>query len=247
MDPFAPLTIRARAKLVAAGTQHHHTQDSNPESIQAATLEDETKELPASVAAAWLRPADVGYFDPSAEKSSGAGVLVFTDVFHFCDQLTNLASIHSDNAVQRVWWRCLRGKAHVWYNDELSADDRKLLQTDTVASVCDKLRSRFRVSYFHALRRLKQARFTLEDVAAGKNITVFLQSVMRCARALDMSRHLQLIAAFEALDRKIQLLLKEPPSETTEVDAFFAQISRRQGDLRQLAKKHQRRWRPHKY
>ncbi|KAK4234566.1 hypothetical protein C8A03DRAFT_37666 [Achaetomium macrosporum] len=151
----------------------------------------------------YLSIRDIGVFHdfhPSAEDPSGAGVTtdcngipVFTDVISFCDYLTNLAASYGDDAVKGT----------------------------TIDAICDELRRRFKIPYSKALAYINEAEFTYDDLINGKHITAFMRLIMRNAKALDMSRRLQLVFAYEALDHRIQRHL-ESPTETTEVHTFFS-------------------------
>ncbi|KAK4237721.1 hypothetical protein C8A03DRAFT_34288 [Achaetomium macrosporum] len=83
----------------------------------------------------------------------------------------------------------------------------KRLRTATIDAICDKLRTEF----------------TYEDLINGKDVAAFMRVVMRNAKALDMSRHVQLVVAYKALDPRIRVYV-EDPTETTGVDAFFRRV-----------------------
>jgi hypothetical protein len=226
--------------MAAAFRQHRQAQNNDMGNLLAAAL---NQQAPAQNTS--LKAADVGYFDPSAKDPSGAGVISdgkankYTDIFPFCDRLAHLAATHGDEAVRRVWSQCLQGPALVWHSHILTDDDRELLRTATVAAICNKLKNRFKIDYSEALDTLKQSRFTLYDVANGKDLMAFIQTMMRNAKACDMSRHGQLIAAFEALDGDIQSEL-DKPTATTEVDTFLRQVQDRESVLRRRAQRYQR-------
>jgi len=187
-----------------------------------------------------LKPADVGYFDPSTTDSSGTGVVSdgkinkYTDIFPFYDRLTHLAATHGEDAVRRVWSQCLLGPPLVWQSHTLTDVDRELLRTAPLNAVCNKLKSRFKIDYSTAFDTLKNSPFTIQDIAAGKDIMAFIQTIMRNAKACQIPAEGQLIAAFEALEAEIQYQLQKP-SETTEADAFFRHIQERESILKRYA------------
>jgi hypothetical protein len=249
-DPDGPLTAQAAAALMAAAfRQHRENQNADMGNLLAAAIDHQQRQQPAASTA--LQAVDVGYFDPSAKDPSGAGLISggkinkYTDIFPFCDRLVDLAATHGDDAVRRIWSQCLQGPALVWHSHILTDDDRELLRTATINAICNKLKSRFKIDYSVALDTLKQSRFTMSDVANDKDIMAFVQTMMRNAKACDMSRHGQLIAAFEALDGDIQSELDKPTS-TTEIDSFLRQIQERESVLRKRAQRFRQPQQPYR-
>ncbi|KAK3490571.1 uncharacterized protein B0T23DRAFT_421015 [Neurospora hispaniola] len=74
---------------------------------------------------------------------------------------------------------------------------------------------------------IKQSRFSLYDVTLGKDITSFVQTIIKNARACEMNTQGQLIAAYEALDGDIQTEITKPDS-TTSMDNFLKDIQTRE-------------------
>ncbi|KAH6614560.1 hypothetical protein B0J18DRAFT_469653 [Chaetomium sp. MPI-SDFR-AT-0129] len=196
---------------------------------------------PRAQSTTYLKPADVGSFNPSATDPPGAGLLAdgkvnkYTDVFPFCDRLTDLAASHGGEAVRRIWTQCLQGPALVWHAHTLSDADREVLRTAAVAAICSKLKSRFQMDFLVSMNHVKRSRFSMVDVATGKDIMAFVQTVIRHAKACGMPQHGQSIAAFEALDGEIQSELPKP-STNTQVDDFLRQIQERESVLRRRAR-----------
>ncbi|KAI1433221.1 hypothetical protein GGR50DRAFT_518867 [Xylaria sp. CBS 124048] len=225
-----PLTQEAAAQLLrdAAAT---HNQNLAQILVAAQSLH-----RPSSS----LRSQDVGYFDPSAEDPDGIGMIAdgeitkFTDVFVFAERLQHLAKANSEEEVRRVWTQCLMGPALLWHSQILSPTDRELLQTASVALICNKLTDRFKPSWATAFQRLKSTRLTLDDIHRGHDIQIFAQRVIRHAKNCDQPYPNQLKAVFTAFDSDIQSQLTMP-TEATTLDEFTTQLREREPVLQQMA------------
>ncbi|KAL2194782.1 hypothetical protein P885DRAFT_62879 [Corynascus similis CBS 632.67] len=234
VDPDAPLTETAAAQMIASAVRQQREREAADiaNSLAASIIQQSNTNNTVM-----LKPADVGYFDPSATDLSGRGVVSdgevnkYSDIFPFCDRLTHLAVTHGEDVVRSVWSQCLLGPALVWHSHILTDEDRELLRTAPLNAICNKLKSRFRIDYSTAFDTLKNSRFTLQDIAAGRDIMAFIQVIMRNAKACHIPIGGQLIAVFEALDADIQYQLRRP-SETTAVDEFFRHVQERESILK---------------
>lgn len=119
VDPDAPLTETAAAQMIASAVRQQREREAADiaNSLAASIIQQSNTNNTVM-----LKPADVGYFDPSATDLSGRGVVSdgevnrYSDIFPFCDRLTHLAVTHGEDAVRSVWSQCLLGPALVWHS-----------------------------------------------------------------------------------------------------------------------------------
>ncbi|KAG6361490.1 hypothetical protein INS49_009717 [Diaporthe citri] len=186
-----------------------------------------------------IRPADVGYFCPRKHAGSGVWsdgkITKYFDVFHFIERLKHIERVHSADDVRRVWSQCLLEDALEWHSHVLTDNDRQLLETATVQAICDKLKSRFAKSFSDAMAGLKTDHLSLYQVAEGRDITSFLQTVIANAKACNMELPAQLIAAFESLAPEIKSELRKP-NEATTLESFLDDVRNRESVILDLAR-----------
>ncbi|KAI1430791.1 hypothetical protein GGR50DRAFT_698666 [Xylaria sp. CBS 124048] len=190
-----------------------------------------------------LKSEEVGFYNPSIRDADGSGAVasgkqtVYTDVWAFTDRLTHLAAVHGDDKLKAVWTTCLQGTALSWHTTELTDLEKRALQGGDISLICETLQKRFKANHSDALHSLQRARFSLYDLAQGKPIRVFVQTIIRHAKACDFSVKNQLLAVFEAMDPEIQSQLTKP-SDSSTIGSFLAQIDEREsillGKARQL-------------
>ncbi|KAK2034141.1 hypothetical protein LX32DRAFT_441932 [Colletotrichum zoysiae] len=251
--PSTPLTAEAASTLMAAAmaAQRHDMQtdfaammreafrinDANNQNQQAnreSTPRDNSRPAP-------LRSADVGLFHPEAKDPNHLGMVsdgkltVYTDVYAFTDRLTDLAASRGDAAIREIWTQCLQGSALVWYSQILTPADRDLYRTATINTITAKLLERFKPHYGDAMRRWKQASYTLQDVHGAKDPMIYVQTMLRDAKACGiMDIEAQLRAVHESFDGTIQSLIP-PPDEYTTLEGFLQSIRRHESTMRTIA------------
>jgi hypothetical protein len=218
---------RNPANMMAEATNQYGLQQNNNNGISGA-----------------LEPHDVGFFDPDA-VDNGYGVCSdgtmtrYTDVLYFCDHLTQLAATNSQEAVRRVWTQRLLGSARVWYRQVLSEADRQLLHGASVEAVCARLRERFKMDGSDATDKIYDQRFTLLDTTKARDITSHVLTMVRYAKAVEMTPKMQPVMAFNSFGNDIQSELTKPDDDTT-IDMFLKNIKARQSVM--AAKARERAW-----
>ena len=169
---------------------------------------------------AYLKPEDVGYFDPEVEADGGITTvgkhIFYKDVYAFADRLRDLAAIKGLEKVQEVWTTCLRGTAHQWYSSELTMREKNLLRTASIDSIITDLIERFKEQGSVALLALQTEKYTWADARAAKSLRAYAQSMFRHAKAAQMeSVYNQLLCVWNGLDLSFQVLVDEPTPSTT--------------------------------
>jgi hypothetical protein len=227
---------RSNAEIIAdafAGIE-----DRMNERLEAASVSKKNEGL-------WLKPVDVGHFDPDAEDTTGAGmtdkekVTVFTDVHPFVNRLKGLEVDVGQTAVKKVWTNCLKGQASVWYNYILTDDERADLSAMTIDEVCDKLIDEFKIDSSVAMKQIARTSFGMRDVLEGHNIVVHIQSMMKNAKSCEIGPYGQMLAAWNTLDPDIQSELTKPDTNTR-LNDFLREVRTRESVIKGRADKKNR-------
>ncbi|KAK1963004.1 hypothetical protein LY78DRAFT_585581, partial [Colletotrichum sublineola] len=191
-----------------------------------------------------LRSTDVGIFNPEAKDPTHLGMVndgkltVYTDIYAFTDRLNDLAASRGDAPVREVWTQCLQGSALVWYSQVLTAADRELYRGAPMTAITAKLMERFKPHYGDAMRRWKQATFSIQDIHASKDPMIYVQTMLRDAKACGINDiEAQLRAVHESFDGTIQSLIP-PPDEYTTLEGFLQEIRRHESTMRTIAREH---------
>ncbi|POS75390.1 hypothetical protein DHEL01_v206212 [Diaporthe helianthi] len=250
-NEMAPLTAEDAATLIATAMQQlRNQQNQDFAQIMAAAFAHapvpQIHVQPANVngvnggeGRSSLRPADVGFFCPRKHYGSGVWsdgkITKYFDVFHFIERLRHIERLYSEDDVRRVWSQCLLDDALEWHSHVLTDNDRRLLETATVQAICDKLKARFAKSFSDAMASLKADHLYLSDIAEGKDISSFLQTVISNAKACDMELPAQLVAAFESLAPEIKSQLHKP-NENTSLEDFLNEVRSRESVILDLAR-----------
>ncbi|EPE10790.1 hypothetical protein F503_05885 [Ophiostoma piceae UAMH 11346] len=145
-----------------------------------------------------------------------------------------MARQHSEDSVLESWTQCLQGVALQWYSCVLSDDDRIMLEGAPLQDVVYRLIDRFKDPFAKANGYLRNARFTMADVAAGQDIMVFINTVVSKSQMCGMSAPGQIQVAYEAFDSYIQLCVPKPSISTT-MDDFVKSVLQHQSVIENMS------------
>lgn len=159
------------------------------------------------------RPEEVGYFD-------GTG-----DVYTFIDRLNSVAANKGVKLVQTNLITTLKDKAFNWYHYELSKDTKDIYNLNALITLwCNAFIARFGPSHKELVARLEVCQYTRKDAANRKDVTEFIQEVMKITKYLQWPQQDGLMTAFHHFEAGLQRDLN-PPSDLT---SFIKQVQLRQ-------------------
>ncbi|RDL33672.1 uncharacterized protein BP5553_08040 [Venustampulla echinocandica] len=180
-----------------------------------------------------FRPQDLGYFDPDNDakpSESTDGKTTYHNVFSF----TARVRVKSQNVTNGPWSsinlaakldQCLKGKAELWYTNEISATTRAGLKTG-IDLWCSELETRFRDAPGAALEKLEASRYTIRDVRSRKDPEDFVQDIIVQAQnaGTALSERAQILTAYQHLDAQLRVTLPTPADNTRMTD-FIKQLT----------------------
>ncbi|KAI6245286.1 hypothetical protein HI914_06500 [Erysiphe necator] len=181
-----------------------------------------------------IRAQEIGYFEPDVNAIEPVetvnGSTVYHNVFSFTARIRAKVSRSenspwsSTNLAQKLD-QCLKGKAELWYTNEISDTTRAGLQAGHELW-CSELEARFRMPAGEALRELHALKYGIEDVRARKDPETFVQKVVLYGMASGTATtvYSQLLFAHQLLDGRLRLNVN-PPSESTTLTAFIQSLT----------------------
>ncbi|KAF2085069.1 hypothetical protein K490DRAFT_8962, partial [Saccharata proteae CBS 121410] len=152
------------------------------------------------------------------------GNLVIRSVDFYIDRVKNCVKIRGEDIVKLNLPQTLRGAASEWYNiglDEALRDDYRVGSIDRLL---ESLIASFKEPTTDALDRLMRLEYSLADAAARVDITGFVYSFIRTARAgsiNDTGAHLSFLYA--KIDPLLLVGIPAPGPHTT-MDQFVGQL-----------------------
>ncbi|KAJ5578388.1 uncharacterized protein N7459_007352 [Penicillium hispanicum] len=110
------------------------------------------------------KASDVGYFDPGMDSEDGIKLVdytnYYTDVFVFIDRMADLKLLKSEEVVRANIHSCLRGDALRWYSQELTAEEKRLMNiTPLNDGWFHMLKKRFKANRTEALIQLDKTAY----------------------------------------------------------------------------------------
>ena len=191
----------------------------------------------------YFKATDVGFFDPKLEDSYGAGDVVqvgrdvyYRDVFLFVERIKDAVTTYGAETVRANLSTCLRGTAQIWYTEGLSDLEKQALRSlgEGADHWCEALVKKFRQPVASALQKLSGEKYSLEDVKDQRDISSFVFSVMRHAKAANISDlYSQLTWAYNAIAPEIRRDI-DPPRETTSITSFLEQLENKRDTWHQI-------------
>lgn len=126
--------------------------------------------------------------------------------------------------------RCFRGDAQVWYITELTNTQRaELIREKDIYRWKEKLSQRFKMNEADAMILLNQNKYTVENVRHQRQISSYVQSVVRHCNDADLvTVRQQLNWTWNHLDSDLQRDVNKPDASTT-VLSFIQQLKDMQG------------------
>ena len=171
-----------------------------------------------------FRESDIGYFDSTFSETYGKGDYItigdkvyYRDVWLFIDSAQAIATTKGSRLIRTNLHRCLRGNAQAWYITELSKLQRSNLhEGHGLRHWEEALAARFKIIESDALALLAEDRYTVEDVRRHRQVSSYVQSVVRhCKDAGIKTVPQQLHWAWSYLDPGLQRDVKRPGTSAT--------------------------------
>ena len=179
-----------------------------------------------------FRESDIGYFNPTCSETHGKGDYVtigdkihYRNVWLFIEAAKSIAATKGGALIRINLHRCLRGDAQSWYITELTHAQRTRLHEGHSLHNWEKdLAARFKMREAEALALLTEEKYTVEDVRRQRQITTYVQNVIRrCKDAGIDTVFQQLNWAWNHLDPGLQRDITRPTTSTT-VLSFIEQV-----------------------
>lgn len=148
----------------------------------------------------------------------------YKDIYAFIDRLKDMAPIKGEDKLRTVIPQCLRGTALIWHSTELSDVQKETYRYTTLQGWYLLLISRFKERTPLALAKLQTAHYTMTDAKDRKDPRVFVQNIIRYAKAANLTTvHNQLAMAWNNLDWEFRLHIPEP-TEATTIELFLSHL-----------------------
>ncbi|KAI1002267.1 hypothetical protein K3495_g5938 [Podosphaera aphanis] len=181
-----------------------------------------------------IRPQDIGYFFPDNDAKDEVdfidGKAYYHNVYNFTARIkANVtpgeSGPWSSASVAQKLDQCLKGKAELWYTNEISDTMRAGLKANHQLW-CNELEARFRMAPDEALRQLHNLKYGMEEVRARKDPGAFLQKVVTYGTASGTATtvYSQLLLAHQMIDGQLRLNVPEP-TESTSITSFIQKLT----------------------
>jgi hypothetical protein len=180
-----------------------------------------------------FRPQDLGFFDPDSEArptETTDGKTTYHNVFSFTARIR----VKTQQVTSGPWTsanlaakldQCLKGKAELWYTNEISATTRAGLKTG-IDLWCTELEVRFRDAPGAALEKLESLRYTVRDARARRDPEDFVQNIIVQAQnaGTALTEYAQMLTAYQHLDAALRVTITAP-TEATRMTEFIKQLT----------------------
>ncbi|TQS33317.1 hypothetical protein Golomagni_06333, partial [Golovinomyces magnicellulatus] len=178
----------------------------------------------ANVKSESFRAQDIGFFDPNNEAAHVEMIdsrTMYHNVFSFTARLKALAldvtsGPFTPSSVACKLHQCLRGKAELWYTNEISPTTRAGLRTG-IELWCSELENRFREAPSTSLAKLEKLRYTTGHVRARRDPEEFIQQVIVHGKGSGscVTEHSQILTAWNHLSPELRITIPQPSTTTT--------------------------------
>lgn len=181
-----------------------------------------------------FRPHDIGFFEPNDMATEAVefkdGKTIYHNVYSFTARIkskicNDRTSVWSSANVAQMLDQCLKGKAELWYTNELDDLARAGLKTGHKLW-CSTLESRFRMPPGEALRELYSLKYGIDEDRARVNPEDFVQKVILYGNSSGtaVTVYAQLLLAHTLLDGRLRLNVPEP-TESTSITTFIQALT----------------------
>ena len=176
------------------------------------------------------KPDEIGFFDSQLALTVGQGPMVCEgkDVFYrsvhlFVKRVKDAILTKGKDLVRTNLSTCLRGVALIWYMGKLSELERLALRQIDGQWVLMLLKH-FCPSHSFALSALINKRFTLADIRARHEPSIYIQSMVINAKDAKFDTAFQQLTwAWRNLDPVLKRDIKQPNEDTT-LTAFLEEV-----------------------
>ncbi|RKF62284.1 hypothetical protein OnM2_034088, partial [Erysiphe neolycopersici] len=133
--------------------------------------------------------------------------------------------------------QCLKGKAELWYTNEISNTTRAGLKA-SIENWCTELETRFRMSPGVALEKLEKLKYTISDVRRRKDPEEFVQNIVVLGKSAGIAdtEYSQILTAHRHLAAELRIHIPAPTIDTN-LTTFIKQIGQKKDDWFEI-------WRP---
>ena len=162
----------------------------------------------------YFKITNVNFFDFKFEKSYGSDDVVqinrnvyYRNVFIFVKKIKNAVITYEIETIKINLSTCLRDTVQIWYIEDFSDLKKQTLRffDEKTDHWCEAFIKKFRQSMIFAFQKLSEKKYSLNDVKNHKNISNFVFSIMKHAKAANISdQYSQLIWIFNAITFEIR-------------------------------------------
>jgi hypothetical protein len=195
-----------------------------------------------------IKKDDIGRFIPYYEDPDDLGIVadgkdtIYTDVFQFQDRVLSLLEndeTRDDNAAQilELFPTLLGGDAIIWWNSELTSDDRKLLRRQGLGDIFNVMRERFKADPAIATSKFTTGSLTLRDLARNENaMNQYVLRKLRYARGMGILNirnenwHGVMQQVWNTMALDIRQYLR-PPMDTETLTSYMQEIAKSKSNL----------------
>ena len=190
--------------IVSSAPDTSASHAPQPQSTQSITGQEDKR---------W-RPEEIGYFD-------GTG-----DVYAFVDRLSSIATNKGVKLIQTNLVTLFKDTAFNWYHYELSDVTKWALNTNALLDPwCQALIERFGPSHSKLMTQLEACQYTRKDAANKKDVTVYIQNIIRITKGLKWNQQDGFMTAFHHFESGLQRDLDPSDAGLTQ---FIRQVQLRQ-------------------
>ncbi|KAJ5752832.1 hypothetical protein N7520_008426 [Penicillium odoratum] len=139
------------------------------------------------------KPAEIGYFDPGLDDKDGGFTLVknvmhYSNVFTFISRLNDLIRLKSERVVRANIHSCLKAEALAWYSQELTDNEKNMLQLVPLDDGWFKLlRDRFKPDRMTTLAKLDRCKYGWTQVREHRSARSHAQTMLTLLRSTGMT------------------------------------------------------------